>query len=67
MTLIQQIQDIYKLLADDQLRDLGLFNIEGNKLITPIVDDKSPAQGLTSGTWPVGFRILLKPTEAPNR
>lgn len=36
---MQQIQDIYTLLADDRLGDSGLFRIDGNRLVTPIADD----------------------------
>ncbi len=39
MTLVQQVQDIYRLLADDRLGSLGLFHIEGDKLVTPVADD----------------------------
>lgn len=39
MTLVQQVQDIYRLLADDRLGSLGLFHIEGDRLVTPIADD----------------------------
>ncbi|HSX33359.1 MAG TPA: hypothetical protein VLF91_03425 [Candidatus Saccharimonadales bacterium] len=36
MTLIQHIQTIYRLLADDRLESLGLFHIEDDRLVTPI-------------------------------
>ncbi len=39
MTLIQDIQNIYRLLADDRLESLGLFHIEHDKLVTPIAGD----------------------------
>jgi len=39
MALIQHIQNIYRLLADDRLESLGLFHIEDSKLVTPIAED----------------------------
>lgn len=37
--MVQQIQDIYRLLADDRLRNLGLFHIEDSRLVTPVAND----------------------------
>ncbi|HUB93808.1 MAG TPA: hypothetical protein VMB52_04870 [Verrucomicrobiae bacterium] len=39
MTLIQHIQGIYRLLADERLGSLGLFHVEDDKLVTPIAGD----------------------------
>jgi len=39
MTLIEQVDYIYRLLADDRLGSLGLFRIEGGRLVTPIAND----------------------------
>ena len=39
MALIQQVRDIYRLLADDRLGSLGLFHIEDGRVATPIADD----------------------------
>jgi hypothetical protein len=39
MTLLQYIQSIYQLLADDRLEKLGLLQVKDGKLVTPIADD----------------------------
>ncbi|HSX07202.1 MAG TPA: hypothetical protein VLG92_05790 [Candidatus Saccharimonadia bacterium] len=39
MPLIQHVQNIYQLLADDRLENLGLFHIKNDRLATPVADD----------------------------
>ncbi len=39
MTLIEQVETIYRLLGDDRIEKLGLFSIEAGKVATPLTDD----------------------------
>lgn len=39
MTLIEQVENIYRLLGDGRIDRLGLFRIQDGKLATPLADD----------------------------
>jgi hypothetical protein len=39
MTLIEQIESIYRLLEDNRIEELGLFRIEDGRVSTPLADD----------------------------
>jgi len=39
MTILDRLQDIYSLLADDRIEKLGLFRIENGRLVTPFADN----------------------------
>jgi hypothetical protein len=39
MTLIKQIENIYQLLGDNRIEELGLFRTKNGKLVTPLGED----------------------------